>query len=76
MYVFVGTHNINTNDWSCLYDNGETIFTPDHLKDISDTLRDAYKDKTNIDFDNVNNISPEDLLLPNWLNTPSNSRSF
>lgn len=59
--VRVCTHHINTNDWSSLYDNGETIFTPDHLKDIIDTLRDAYKDKTNIDFDNVNNISPEDL---------------
>lgn len=59
--VRICTTHINTSDWSSLYDNGETIFTPDHLKDIIDTLRDAYKDKNNIDFDNINNISPEDL---------------
>ncbi|XP_045781574.1 uncharacterized protein LOC123878445, partial [Maniola jurtina] len=55
-------HHINSNDWSSLYENGETIFTPDQLKDMIDTLRAAYKHKTNIDFDNVNNISPEDLF--------------
>lgn len=38
------------------------MFTPDQLKDMIDTLRAAYKHKTNVDFDNVNNISPEDLF--------------
>ncbi|XP_045778139.1 uncharacterized protein LOC123876056 [Maniola jurtina] len=46
-------HHINSNDWSSLYENGETIFTPDQLKDMIDTLRAAYKHKTNIDFDNA-----------------------
>lgn len=55
------TDHISSNDWSSLYDNGETIFAPDHLKDMIDTLRDAYKNKNSLDFDHVNNISPEDL---------------
>lgn len=57
------TMHMHTNDWDTLYEFAETVFTPDQLKDIVDLLRDAYKTKSAIDFDNIEYISPEELYF-------------
>ncbi|XP_049887032.1 uncharacterized protein LOC126381621 [Pectinophora gossypiella] len=57
------SNHISANEWSSLYENGETIFTPDQLKDLIDTLRNAYKNKTFLDFENIETISPEELYF-------------